>query len=251
MTDTPIPFPSTRNPLVRRAIDTLLEGLYPPACVRCGEALFARGGSFLCEDCHDLLQFIGEGACRLCGAPTGEHADLGRGCAECRPHAHRFTRAAAVTRYDDASREIVHAFKFAGERRLADPLSALMAARVLDADFPAAYDRVLPVPLHKRRLGERGYNQSALLAKRIAKHLNSPYDGESLQRTRDTQAQAMLKRAERLTNPVGAFGTSGKFERQTLLLVDDVLTTGSTVSECAGSLRAAGASRVYVIVFAR
>lgn len=126
-----------------------------------------------------------------------------------------------------------------------------MARRALEVDFPRRFDAVIPVPLHPNRLRERGFNQAELLARPIASSFQAPLDAKALERIRHTEAQALLDRRLRLQNPVGAFRATDRWEGATLLLVDDVMTTGSTVSECAAVLRQAGASRVYVLVFAR
>ncbi len=238
--------------ILQRAGEAALQTVFPPTCLCCGTPLFGHVAPVLCADCHGRMAFLGNDACDYCGAGPGPHARLGKGCARCRMHALQFTRAVAVARYSSPqTRELVHALKFAGARRLARPLGRLMADRVRSAKFPGRFDAVVPVPLHAGRLRERGYNQCELLAGPIAEALGAPWETRLLTRVRNTEAQALLPYHRRRRNPQGAFAAHGDLAGAALLLVDDVLTTGSTVSECAGVLRLHGAARVYVVVFGR
>jgi len=229
--------------------EALLQTVFPPLCAGCGTSTCGYSPDWLCAACHGKIAFIGDGACTFCGSPPGEHAELAKGCAQCQPDRQSFTRAAGVAEFATPARELVHALKYNGMHSLAQPLGELMARRVASAGFPEKFDCVVPVPLHKKRLRSRGFNQSALLAAEIAKHLQSPLRLDILHRIRDTRSQALLSRNLRVTNPVGAFLASGAGGK--VLLVDDVVTTGSTASECALALKNAGAARVYVISFAR
>lgn len=130
-------------------------------------------------------------------------------------------------------------------------MGELMAARVITTDFPRKLDAIIPVPLHSQRQRSRGYNQSHLLAKVIGDKLGVPFTATTLTRTRNTPPQSLLRQHYRLQNLTGAFRVDKVIPGKTVLLVDDVMTTGTTVSECAEVLRKAGAERVYVVVFAR
>jgi len=146
-------------------------------------------------------------------------------------------------------REAIHALKFRGRRALAAPLGSLMAERIAVAGLPAA-QVVIPVPLHHRRLRERGYNQSELLAKEVSHHLGLPVNSDVLVRRQATEAQSGLTLDVRRANVRGAFATVRSLAGQRVLLVDDVLSTGFTVSECAKMLRQAGAVQVLVLTAA-
>ena len=162
------------------------------------------------------------------------------------PPAFDWARSAAV--YSGAVKEAIHAFKFSGRAPLARPLGALM----LDGcGPPAGVKAVVPVPLARARERERGYNQAALLAERIADGWDVPLRALWLVRLRDTPAQSALTAAERRANVRHAFGASASVRGAHVVLGDDVLTTGATAAECSRVLRAAGAAAVGVLTVAR
>ncbi len=162
------------------------------------------------------------------------------------PPAFDWARSAAV--YAGAVREAIQAFKFSGKASLARPLAAL----VLDGwRPPAGVTAVVPVPLARARERERGYNQAALLAERIAASADLPLRPRWLTRLRDTPAQSELSAAERRANVRHAFGASPEVAGAHVVLVDDVLTTGATIAECSRALRAAGAAAIGVLTVAR
>jgi len=149
--------------------------------------------------------------------------------------------------------EAISRFKFGGVARLARPLGALLADYA-DPEFPfSAVDLIIPVPLHPRRLRERGFNQSLLLARQVGKRRSIPLNFTALHRTRQTQPQTQLSGAERRKNVRGAFEVrqAEVVGGKRILLVDDVFTTGATVQECASVLGEAGASEVHVLTLAR
>lgn len=236
----------------RSGLGRLTDWLYPPCCAGCGTALLGYARAHLCADCEARLLWLGKGSCRYCGAGWAQAAGGARGCSRCRPGAQAFTRAVGVVAYKAPARELVHDFKYYGNRRLAEVFFPQMLRRLAEAEFPAKFDIVLPVPLHKKRLKLRGYNQSALLARGIASATGSPYLERALVRIRHTTAQALIHPKERKENIAGAFrAEAGIFPGKTVLLVDDVLTTGSTAGECCRVLREAGAAHIYVAVWAR
>jgi ComF family protein len=156
--------------------------------------------------------------------------------------------AATLYRPDDATGRLVRAFKYDGARSLAAPLGALLAAR-----YPWGSDvLVLPVPLHRRRLIDRGYNQAALLAGILARRRRLEWTPDTLARLRDTPTQTRLPASDRHRNLAAAFLVRRPLlvRRREVVVVDDVVTTGATADACAGTLLAAGARRVRVYAFA-
>lgn len=264
--------------LVRGAWESLLQTVYPPVCFACPTPMWGHEPAWLCEACLEKLTPIDPRpgrTCGFCGASLRESPELERnggegavghpepanpphpsgprGCPHCAPARQAYTRALGTVRYAPPGRDLVHALKFSGRRRVAAPMAAMMADRLqawAASTSAHAFDLIIPVPLHPRRMGERGFNQSDLLARGIARRLDRPLASAGLRRTRYTQPQSSLTGEARKRNLVNAFAPVGAMPPR-VLLVDDVMTTGSTVSECARALRGAGAERVYVIVFAR
>lgn len=230
----------------------LLDWLYPPVCVHCGASLLGYSGSYLCTECESKLSWLGHGCCRHCGAGWDGVSEGVPKCSRCPRGDDDFTRAVGVVSYKSPARELVHDFKYKGNQGLANTLYPQMLRRLTEAGFPEKYDIILPVPLHKQRLKLRGYNQSALLAKAIATATSSQYSHTALLRIRHTTAQALVAPRDRKENIAGAFQIGNyNFAGKTVLLVDDVLTTGSTAGECCRVMREAGANRIYVAVWAR
>ena len=150
--------------------------------------------------------------------------------------------AAAGIKYNDAAADMVHRFKYYDGRYLGKNLASFM---VLPAEWRA--DVMIPVPLHPERLKERGYNQSLILAEELGKRYGIPVRDDLLKRIRNTLMQSMTSREERRTNVKDAFRASKRCRGLSIILVDDVITSGSTAEECAKALKAAGADKVYVI----
>lgn len=157
-----------------------------------------------------------------------------------------FSRILYYGIYEGALKKAVHLLKFGGIRRLSKPLSALLA----DLPLPPV-DGIIPVPLHRKKLRAREFNQTALLARLLAKNLQVPLIADSLRKERDTPPQTEVSGRERMKNVKGVFSVIEKVEGLDLLLVDDVVTTGATAGECAKVLVKAGAKSVTVVCLAR
>lgn len=176
-------------------------------------------------------------------------------CGECRKKKRYFTKAIAVGVYEGTLSEAIHIFKYQKKQAMAKHLNAVVTDALLQK--LADTDIIIPVPLHKRRLNERGFNQSLLIAHYLSKRLCIPLSIDGLQRVRWTRPQIELSKDERLKNVRGAFaiGTGLKpdtiLKNKTVVLVDDVYTTGATVNECAKVLKKAGANEVVVFTIAR
>jgi len=230
-----------------------IDILFPPRCAACG-GIFAGGsdGGF-CPECLERVRTVHAPLCRVCGLPF-ETGPPGEGvCEACLRNPPAYTESRALYVYEGPVLEAVHRFKYGGRAHLADlfgPLLAELAAGWL----PELEDAILmPVPLHPRRLRQRGFNQSLLLARHLAGLPGLSLDFLSLQRPRDTIPQASLGREERKRNVVRAFALKNPavVEGRDVLLVDDVATTGSTLHACGTVLARAGARRVFCLVLAR
>lgn len=224
------------------ALRGLLDLVFPPACQVCR----SRETFPLCTTCRNAFRLVRPPVCQKCGKPLRGSGDLVFTCIPCRHRRLYFAAARAAGIYDGTLREAIHALKFRGRRALAAPLGGLMAERVIGAGLSAA-QLVIPVPLHHRRLRERGYNQSELLASEVAGHLGLPVRSDVVIRRQATEAQSGLTLEDRRANVRGAFAAARSLKGQTVLLVDDVLSTGFTASECSRVLRQAGATQVVVL----
>lgn len=199
----------------------------------------------MCGQCADGLERLAPPYCRICAAPR-----VGGVCRWCGQFPRGFDSLRSPFRFEGAIREAIHSLKYRGVRAAAGPLAGLMAD-YLQCN-PVAADVVIPAPLHPRRLRTRGYNQSALLAREISKGLSLPVREDLLIRVENARPQVETQsQEERRNNVAGNFSCPADATGLTALLIDDVATTGSTLSECAQTLRDAGASKVYALALAR
>jgi ComF family protein len=232
---------------LRAAVDAVL----PPRCLGCGEVVEDPGT--LCGQCWSGLTFLSPPCCACCGFPFPYAAPEGTLCAACTRLHPAFDRARAVFRYDDASRGLVLGFKHADETHGAPAFGRWLSRA--GTDLVADADLIAPVPLHRWRLLSRRYNQSALLARAVAQAGSGRLAVDLLVRRRHTPQQGRLSALARRRNVRGAFALRPRWAEavadRRILLVDDVLTTGATVEECARVLRRHGAAGVDVLTLAR
>ncbi len=237
----------------RDLLQAVIELIYPSRlqCPLCGAH---RPDELLCPDCRQLLAgYAGEQVCSICGSFIG--AEGGRGkliCPACLAEARPFDLARAVAPYEGPVREAVHRFKYRGMQPLARPLAKLMADAALRETAFALADALVPVPLHPRRERERGYNQSVLLACALGESLQVPVLDRALVKIRQTPSQTGLSGQKRRQNLQQSFAVAAPdlVKGKIIIIVDDVFTTGSTVSILSHLLRQAGATSVLVLTFA-
>jgi ComF family protein len=229
---------------------TLIDTIYPPRCLACTVATDQPHG--LCPACWRDTHFIAGTTCRSCGVPLIGEAGAEDVCEGCLRHPPAWDRGAAAILYAGAGRRMVLALKHGDRLDMVRPLAGWMAAA--GRDILAAADVIAPVPLHWRRLLGRRYNQSAELARRLGKISGRTVVPDLLLRHRATTPQDG-SRAARAANQAGAFAVNPRraagVASTAVVLVDDVLTSGATLSACADCLRAAGAARVDVLALAR
>jgi ComF family protein len=235
----------------RRLWQGVIHLLYPGICPVCARPL-PPDGPPLCDTCRSALTHEPHHTCPRCAGTVGPFAALDVGCTHCRDVSFHFERVLRLGPYEGLLQEVILRLKHVSHDGLAETLGALWAEHA-GAELRGAGATVLiPVPLHFRRLWQRGYNQSAALAHGLAARLRLPCRPRWLRRIRHTPKQTEQTPAARRENVKGAFrAVRGALAGQTVLLVDDVMTTGSTVSEAARALRDAGARRVVVAVLAR
>ena len=242
---------------------------YPEQCVLCG-ALLALDRRHFCASCREELPWVGEHACPRCGSQVAPHAATEKGCAACRGRPFAFRRAVAPFRYEGIVRDLILAFKLGKRPSLAYVLGALLCDRLAEGGLTQVVDVVVPVPLHWWRRTQRGFNQARLLALEVGARFGLPVALRLLRRGRATSSQTGFSRLGRQANVRGAFAVRTAWVGQSgvrrlaarllgahgllgkrVLVIDDVMTTGSTAHECAHTLREAGAAEVLVATIAR
>jgi ComF family protein len=220
-------------------LTALAELFYPETCVGCQR----RASDVLCRTCFDALPRVGRPVCGRCGLPT---AFVTLVCEECKNVHFGFASARAPLKYVGVGKKIVHALKYRGYKRVVGRLAAPLMLQVLDN---TSFDAVVPVPLHRSRLRKRGFNQAELLARGVAEKMKATVS-DTLEVVRSTRDQVELSAAQRRANVAGAYSATERL-RGRILLVDDVFTTGATMSACAASLVRAGAQEVHALSLCR
>lgn len=231
-----------------------LNVVLPPVCPVTGERVSAAG--LLSASAWSGLNFITDPQCRVCGRPFSYEIDVGAVCGACVAEPPEFDGLRSALVYDDASAPLVLRLKHGDHTDGVGQFGQWMARTVGDV-LPAdrAVDHVVPVPLHFLRLIRRQFNQSALLAKAVAGELSARFAPRLLTRVRRTPPQKGLTGAQRRENVRGAFQVAPSWAERldgaSVLLVDDVYTTGATVQACCRALRRAGVASIYVVALAR
>ena len=222
--------------LAGRAVNHLLT----QDCLLCGQT---GGGEILCRACADDLPRLPSPRCPCCALPTA----AGELCGRCLAHPPHYDRTLAAFNYGFPLDKLIQSFKYGHRLALAAYLGRELARLAPDV----AADLIVPLPLHPSRLRERGFNQALELARPVAATLGLPLDSRICTRIRHTPAQACLPWKKREQNIRGAFHCARDLSDRRILLVDDVMTTGASLDECARTLKLHGASEVVLLVVAR
>lgn len=225
----------------------ITELLFPRRCPVC-DGIVVPWGALCCKTCEGRLQYLGGNYCMRCG--KGLSRQETEYCHDCRKHPHMFERGRSLYRYESVAGALFR-FKYQGRQEYADFFGEELY-RHLGSDIRAMRaEAIIPVPLHKSRYRERGYNQSALLGKALAKRLQIPFYANLVVRCKKTVPQKQLSYAERQNNLKKAFKLSGNdVKLNTVIIIDDIYTTGSTVDALAKVLLEGGVKRVYVVTLA-
>jgi ComF family protein len=230
----------------------LLALIFPRLCGFC-DAPEADPATALCPECYDALRPVEHPFCYQCGLPFPGVSPTGAPlCGKCLTTPPPYARARYGFRYDGGVREALVRFKYSGRLHLSRPLAALLVEAFGRHFHPEEFDLMLPVPLHRSRLLKRGFNQSLILAERVSQATGVPVDRTSFRKVRDTPPQVGLPRSERLRNIHQSFRVlrASAVRGKSVLVIDDVATTGSTIGEAAQTIMASGAKRVEALVLA-
>jgi len=229
----------------------LRDLVYPNVCVRC-QSLLGDSVNDFCPTCTHSITHDPHRTCPRCASTVAEFADVAAGCPRCRDDRFHFDSVIRLGEYDGLLRDCILSMKHRAGETLAECVG-LLWTRHQEAGFrELGADVVIPVPLHWWRRLRRGYNQSECLAAAVAVQLKVPHLPSALKRIRPTKSQVVLTAAGRRINMKGAFraASRAKIAGRKVLLVDDVLTTGSTASEAARALKEGGATAVFVAILA-
>jgi ComF family protein len=232
---------------MREWVDALLAVVLAPTCGACARPLLHPTRGCVCADCWNGIIRTAPPLCNRCGGQVPQHSPAMFVCSSCIRSGSEVSAARAAGMHVGSLRAIVHALKYDGRRSLAAPLASLM--RSAGQDLLRASEAAVPVPLHESRRRARGFNQ----ADDLARHIGLPVV-RALRRIRKTATQTALPAPERHANVAGAFGTTRQvlaLEGASVLLIDDVRTTGATLDACASTLRAAGVREVFALTAAR
>jgi ComF family protein len=231
--------------------ERLFQFLLPPQC-HCCEKILAEGQQGICSECLSKIRWIEPPFCSVCGTPFVSRVVNNHLCGVCLTKKKFFLRARALGYYEGPLQEAIHRWKYLGKTTL----NPFWGERMTEGFYlywdSNPFDLFIPVPLHKKRLRERGFNQALLLVKELSRRTGIPYQTRVLQKRKETIPQVNLSGVEREKEVRGSFHlTEGKkIKGKSILLVDDVYTTGATVNECAKVLMAGGAKRVDVLTLA-
>ena len=235
---------------VPAALVPLVDLIFPPRCPLCGEGLSAQLG--LCATCWNELVIPGDPSCSLCQRPFSDAMATGAICAPCLADPPKHDGIAAGTLYNETSRKLVLAFKYGRRIALAPMLARLLTGRLSAIDESWIF---IPVPLHRWRLWQRGFNQAALLAREVARAKDAGLMVDALVRRKATPKLGGLGRKARARAISGAIVINPKRAKllrgAKIVLVDDVLTSGATSNACVSALKRAGAEKVVIACFAR
>ena len=221
--------------------------IYPSLCFAC-ERKIPQG--YLCQECQDKIAYLAPPLCRLCSKPLlHRKSDL---CAQCNKKKSPFKRVLSITVYKEPMTGLLHLLKYKNYDYLGRFLSCLMIQHIerIGLDL-SCYQAIIPVPLHPFKRKERGYNQTELLAEQIANHFQIPLRNDIIYQKKDKTSQTRLKKEQREKAMQGVFSAQKDLKDKNVILIDDILTTGSTLKECALALKEKGAKDIMAITLSK
>lgn len=238
---------------IRGYFHAFLDIFYSRSCLHCSSNLNSSHELYLCEDCTKGIPYIGNEHCIRCGTTLGPHTvSTTEGCMTCKGRNLPFSTLTSVTYYEGAMKTLIHKFKYSGQKFLCNPMNTMVLEQEKVKELVLNIDVIVPVPLHWIKKMRRGFNQAELLARGIQQYSSKPVSVNNLYRAKNTASQTRLSKTQRLVNIRNAFRVHDpkSFQGKRILLVDDVLTTGVTASECSKILRQSGARSVHLLILA-
>ncbi len=232
---------------------SLIDILYPRSCLICSDSINDSLYDGACRDCLEKINLNVTPFCKKCGFPLKSATTTDSSCSKCRGKLYYFDRALSVSQYTGITRRCIQLFKYRRKLKIGKNLSRIML-RFLKEHFSIdSIDLIMAVPLHRSKLKERGFNQAEILADFIRLNLKIPASFDNLKRVKNTLSQYQLPLEKRQLNIKDAFECTDKsfFAMKSVLIVDDIFTTGATLSECSRVLKNAGAKKVYTLTMAR
>ena len=240
--------------MLKSLIHSLLNFIFPPFCASCHQKILQPGSGLICDSCWDSLERWDAQSCQRCGALLPEQSGpaLPLLCSKCRIPDWACADIRAIGPFKAPLADAIHLLKYSDRRSIVNKISLYMGQSLAGAGQYQSADLILAVPLHPARKRERGYNQAQLLAQALGKLLNKPCPENIIARARHTQTQTKLNKQQRLENVKDIFFVkkSELVKGKSVILIDDVLTTGATIGSCAGKLLEAGASKVLALTAA-
>lgn len=232
-----------------KILKILIDLIYPPTCISCKKPTHDHGT--LCTDCWNEIDFISSPNCTICSTPMPHSSASPLICGTCLNSPPNYHRARSLFSYDENSKRIITRLKYYDKTHIAKHVSQWLYNR--QQDFICESELIIPVPLHKKRLNSRKFNQSTLIAKHLSKKTNIPFIADALIRTKNSTPQTNLTFKQRTKNLNNCFIQNPKrnIQNKRVLLVDDVITTGTTVYQCTKTLLKAGAKEVNVLTVAK
>ena len=233
--------------MFKKALKTFTDIILPNLCFVCEEKITS---GHICNKCMEKIEFLFPPLCKLCSRPFPATKKLI--CAKCKStNAYPYEQLICITAYKEPIASLIHLFKYENYSYLSETLSTLMIKHLARIGFKLSdYDIITPVPMHKAKLRERGYNQAGLLAERISKHFNISLRNDIISVKSVRTSQVKLDKARRKENLKNLFEVEENMQGKNIMLIDDIFTTGQTVRECAYALKQKGA-RITVLTLAK
>lgn len=230
-------------------LNTIIRHLFPSLCLSCKKII---SNGFFCPTHWKDLEFI-TNVCEICSGELSQLVEDIRICSKCLIKTPRYQKLIASLKYNKLAKKLISDYKYRDRISLSLFFTSIIKNKIKEIDDNIDY--IIPVPLHKNRLISRRYNQSAIICKQIAKELNFIFIGDLLLRTRNTKSQNKLGKRARLENTRKAFEINKNYKNQmkgkNILLIDDIITTGSTIENCCLALKKQSANKIYICSIAK